>query len=283
MRWVRFAILAWACSLCGATELERARELYQATEYQQVLKLLNPGKSNDPEALLLAGQSAYMLGDFKKAAEYFQRATVIEPNGARYYHWLGKALGRRAETSSFVLAPKLAVECRKAFERAVELDPTNTEAWNDLFEYYLEAPGLLGGGLEKAARVAGRIGELDPVERHYAEARLAEKQRDYSRAEQHWRRAAELAPQQLGRIIDLARFLARQGRIGESDAVFAKAEKVAPESPRLLFARAQTYIETKRNLEEARRLLEAYLKAKLTPEDPPRAEAEKLLRAVSGV
>ena len=61
------------------------------------------------------------------------------------------------------------------FERAVELDPRNGEAFNDLFDYYLQAPGILGGGYDKAAEVAKRIGQLNPAEGHFAQAQLAEK------------------------------------------------------------------------------------------------------------
>ena len=96
------------------------------------------------------------------------------------------------------------------------------------------------------------------------------------------RRAAELAPQQVGRLIDLAKFLARQGRYQESEQSFQRAASIAPDSPKLLFERADIYIKTGRNLEEARSLLQRYLNASLTPDDPPRHEAEKLLRQVSG-
>ena len=38
------------------------------------------------------------------------------------------------------------------FERAVALDPANREAVGDLFDYYLGAPGFLGGGANKRKR-----------------------------------------------------------------------------------------------------------------------------------
>jgi hypothetical protein len=48
------------------------------------------------------------------------------------------------------------------------------------------------------------------------------------------------------------------------------------------FAEASAKIENHRGMEQARLLLEGYLHASLTPDDPPRQEAEKLLRRVSG-
>jgi hypothetical protein len=40
------------------------------------------------------------------------------------------------------------------------------------------------------------------------------------------------------------------------------------------------YVNGGRNLEQARRLLERYLRAPITPNDPPRSEAEALLRKI---
>jgi hypothetical protein len=42
------------------------------------------------------------------------------------------------------------------------------------------------------------------------------------------------------------------------------------------------YIKGKRNLDVARDLLKRYLNLTLTPEDPPRSQAERLLRQVQG-
>lgn len=268
-------------SAAPASEVERARSHYQRTEYRAALDLLLPLKQKDGPVLELIGRAYYMEADYKKASEYFEKAVAADPANSGYHHWLGRAYGRRAETSSFLTAPGYARKTRQEFEKAVALDPNNAEAINDLFEYYLQAPGFLGGGLEKAAALVERIGRLDPAERHYAEARLAEKRREFSRAEQQLRQALELAPRQLGRILDLARFLARQRRYEESDALFRQAEKIAPENARLKFERAAAYVRAGRNLEEARRLLEEYLKSPLTPEDPPRRQAEELLKQVS--
>lgn len=283
MRKVAFWVAIWATLLWAGrqSELERARLYYERTEYRAVLETLLPLKHKDGPVWELIGKAYYMEGDYKKASESFQKAVSAEPTNSSYHHWLGRAYGKRAETSSFLTAPGYAAKARQEFEKAVELDPNNLEALNDLFEYYLQAPGFLGGGLEKAAALVERIGRLDPAERHYAEARLAEKRREFAHAEQQLRQALALAPRQLGRIIDLAKFLAQQRRYEESDALFQQAEQIAPNSPRLKFERAATYIRTGRNLAEARRLLEEYLRAPLTPQDPPRREAEELLKQVS--
>jgi hypothetical protein len=48
----------------------------------------------------------------------------------------------------------------------------------------------------------------------------------------------------------------------------------------VLFERAKAYIRAQRNLGAARELLVRYLNSTLSPEDPPRSQAEQLLKQV---
>jgi len=97
------------------------------------------------------------------------------------------------------------------------------------------------------------------------------------------RKAVEMAPRRVNRLVDLAKFLAGRGRLRESDALFDQAAGIDPNDKRLLYGRAEAYIKGKRNLSAARKSLEAYLQADLTPDDPSREDARKLIqRAVSG-
>ena len=166
------------------------------------------------------------------------------------------------------------------FERAVELDPANREAAGDLFDYYLDAPGFLGGGVNKAEALAAAVAQRDPAEGHYYQAELDDRRKQYDSAEKHLRAAMELAPRQVGRVVALARYLAAHGRIKESDALFEQEERIAPEDPRVIYERAAVYIKSGRNLDEARKLLQRYLRAPITPSDPPKSEAESLLRKI---
>jgi tetratricopeptide (TPR) repeat protein len=260
-----------------ARDHQQAEELYQQTEYDAALALLDK-HSHDPDELNLLGRIHFMQGDFNKATDCFLKALEADPRNSNDALWLGRAYGRRAETANFFAAPGLATKTRVYFELAVELNPKSSEALADLFDYYLEAPGFLGGGYEKAARVAGQIAAINPAEGYFVHSELAQKKKDYSNAEDSLRRAIQAAPRQVGRVLDLAKFLANQGRTRESDAVFAKAEREFPNTPRVWFAEANVLVKEKRNLPEARRLLEKYMAAGVSPDDPPKAEAERLLR-----
>lgn len=271
-------------SLFASAELaRRAAELYQRTDYRASLEILLHDPAPDAETYHLAGKNYFMLGDYKKATEAFEKSVSLAPSNSDYMLWLGRAYGRRAETGGWFMAGPNAARARQCFEKAVALDPHNGEAMNDLFDYYLNAPGILGGGMEKAEALARRIVHERPAEWHFEQAQLAEKRRDYRTAEAQLRDAMALEPGDPGRILDVAKFLARRGRIAESDAMFARAAKVAPNDPRVDFALAKAYIDSGRRFDEAQKLLRKYLQSAITPDDPPRENAEKLLQqALSG-
>ena len=100
--------------------------------------------------------------------------------------------------------------------------------------------------------------------------------------EQHLRQAVAAAPDEVGLMISLAKFLARQGRIRESDEVFETAQRVKPDAARVWFARADVLIKQKRDLDEAKNLLQKYVRAPVTVDDPPKQEAVRLLKQVGG-
>ena len=266
--------------LLSAQDLAQAEELFQRTNYEHSLSLLDK-RSEDPATNFLIGRNYLMMGEFKKASESLEKATAARAN-SEYYDWLGRAYGRRAEVANPLSAAMLAPKARQAFEKAVALDNSNRDALDDLFDYYLEAPGFLGGGFEKAAVVAQRISALDPGEGFYDSFKLDQKQKSFTTAERHLRQAVAAAPQSVHHIVALAKFLANQGRIAESDAMFAKAEQVSPNNPRVWFAQADVLVKQRRNLDEAKVLLTKYIRSSITADDPPREEAARLLKQAGG-
>jgi Flp pilus assembly protein TadD len=277
MRILAGILVLVALAAASPDLVNRAAELYQRTEYKDSLQILAQDHSPDASNYLLSGKNYFMLGDYKKATELFEKALASSPNSSEAELWLGRTWGRRAETSS-LMAVVYAGRTRQCFEKAVAMDPHNREAKNDLFDFYLNAPGIMGGGTDKAEAAAKSIANERPPEYEFEEAQLAEKRNDYAGAEAHLRRAMELAPQESGRVVDLARFLAKRGRLEESDSLFDRARALGPNKPGIAFAEARTAIENHRHPDQARKLLRDYLQASLTPDDPPRQEAEKLLR-----
>lgn len=276
-------VLGWVIVASAAgPDLDRALKLYNSTEFEQSLKVLQAAPAKDAEIWELIGRNYYMLTDYHRASEALEKAAAADPGNSRIALWLGRAWGRRAETSSVFTAPGHAAKARRWFEKAVELNPKNLEALSDLLEYYLEAPGFLGGGLDKAQTVASRMSEIDAAEGYWAKAKLAEKRKEFRSAEEQLRRAVEVSPHAVGRVIDLAKFLAKQGRFVEANQSLAKAEKIGPNEPKVIYAKADILIQQKQDLDVAKDLLKRYMNMKLSPEDPSKADARKLLKMAEG-
>ena len=276
--FIALATAAQAASTGQLDHLAKAQSAYNRTDYRSAIESLSSTSVKPIESNFLLGKSYYMLGDFKKACDFLHKSAELDGNNSDVYLWLGRAYGRRAESSNPLTAPSYATKARHNFEKSVNLNPKNGDALNDLFDYYMQAPGFLGGGLEKAAALLPKIKEHDSAEFHFAQAQLAEKRKEFATAEQQLRRALDLAPRQVGRVIDLAKFLLRRGRIPESDALLKQAATIAPNDPKVLFEQAHALIASKRDFTEAKRLLKLYMQAPLTPELPSRSEAEKLLK-----
>jgi tetratricopeptide (TPR) repeat protein len=278
-----FVAVAGSMFAVEPASYRQALDRYNRTDYAGAIATLRL-LPQTAETLQLAGRSYLMDAEYKKAAEALEKAVVLDPENSMTLTWLGRAEGHRAETSMPLTAVSHANRARTSLEKAVQLDPRNKDALDDLFDYYIQAPGFMGGGFDKAARLLPLIEKLNPAEVCFARGRMAEEKKEFNTAEAQFRRSVELAPNSVGRLLDLAKFLSKHGRNSDSDKVFEQADRLAPGAPRVIFARAQIWIQSNRNIPQARDLLQKYIAFNnLTPGDPSRAEALHLLKKTDGV
>jgi len=77
-------------------------------------------------------------------------------------------------------AYSLARKTQKEFEAAVQLDARNFDAQQDLIEYDCTAPGIVGGGEEKAQPLIEKLMKMDAAEGHYATGICREQKKNYA-------------------------------------------------------------------------------------------------------
>src|SRR5205814_3509871 len=123
----------------------------------------------------------------------------------------------------------LAKKVKREFERAVELDPNNLDARDDMITYYLQAPGMMGGSVSKAKQEAAEIQKRDPLRGALAYAAVAQDEKDFAGAEQQYRSAIASYPESLSVRYALGIFFTRGEKYDEAFAVFDSILAAKPE------------------------------------------------------
>lgn len=184
----------------------------------------------DAESLNLLSRAYFAMENWDEAVKYGERAVQLDPNNASYHLWLGREYGRKAADSKAFAGVSYARKAKNEFERAVQLDPSNVAAHLDLAEYYTEAPGFIGGGIDKARDQAAQVDRYDPGNAHLIRARVAVKQKQYGDAEAEYRAAIKQAKNPADMWLQLADFYRQQGRLDDMQVAVnsAMAEPTRP-------------------------------------------------------
>jgi len=229
----------------------------------------------DAAAHNLLCRAYFMLGEWDRGIASCERARDLDPGNSLYSLWLGRIYGEKADRVGFLSAAGLAKKVRTSFERAVELDPKSWEARTDLAEFYLEAPGIVGGGKDKARQQADAIMALNPAMSHWIAARIAEKNKDAVTAEREYRGEIAASHSAIRAWIDLAIFLRHANRFDEMEQALRHVESGPVDRPESLMDGASILLRTGRDYPLAIRLLHRYLAAPV--EEGPSFKAHDML------
>lgn len=228
------------------------------------------------ESYNLLCRSHFALADWDRAISACQKAVNLEPSNSRYHLWLGRAYGEKADRANFLTAASLAGKVRGEFERAVELEPDSADARTDLAEFYLEAPGIVGGGQDKAIAQAEVLKKLNPAKAHWVYGRIAEKKKDRATAEREYRSELEAHHNSGDGWLDLAIFYRRVGQLDQMEDAAKQLLTAELNRRDALVDGAETLIRTDCNLPLATQLLRRYLSTG-TVEEAPAFKAHYLL------
>jgi tetratricopeptide (TPR) repeat protein len=233
----------------------------------------------DAESYSFLCRAYFMLAEWDPGIAACEKAVSLDPDNGEYHSWLGRIYGEKADHSNFITAARLAGKVRNEFEAAVRLNPKSVDARADLADFYVEAPGIVGGGTDKAHAQAREIAPLDSAQAHRVEARIAEKKKDYAAAENEYRIAIKVSEGKAGTWLNLAGFYRHTGRLAEMEDALGHATAPEMHRPDLLMGAAEMLIGTGRYLEAAQ-LLRRYLSSDATVEDAPVFKAHYLLGTV---
>lgn len=217
-------------STCGAASAavnatDAARRVLMDGRIDEAVHLLQAdlaSQPNDGEAHLLLCRAFYAERKIDAAVPQCEAAVASMPSSSVAHDWMGRAYGMKASSAGPFGGLKLARQVRESFETAFSLDPHNPDAANDLAEFYVNAPALVGGGTDKASQLADRIASNLPQPAHRIRALVAAKRKDYATAEREYRAAVDVhhAP---AAWVDLGGFLKAQQQTSSAVDAFQHA------------------------------------------------------------
>jgi tetratricopeptide (TPR) repeat protein len=267
-KWT-FAVLFIASAATAATNLkqetalEAGRHAYEASDYVRAIQTLQAAAAKEPQngdVQLLLAKSYLELQEHDPAIKSAERAVAIDGQNSVYHEWLGRAYGEKADHAGWFSAISLAKKTRKEFETAVQLDARNFSARQALIEFDCSAPGLVGGGEEKALPQIRQLAELDAAEGHYAAGNCRRQKKDFAAADAEFTKALESNPKSPELIYDIGDYALKHNQPERLMVVAETGECVAPGDLRGKFYKGVALVLNKENPEEAERLLEEYAK-----------------------
>ncbi|HZQ42263.1 MAG TPA: tetratricopeptide repeat protein [Acidobacteriaceae bacterium] len=275
---LRGAVLtAGAIALLAAPCVSRAADLASATDallngnsnaaVAQLKQVLSTDPSNGQAHLLLC-RAYYAQSLATPAASECTAALRTLTNDSTAQDWAGRAYGMQANSAGPIAGLRLAFKVRNAFEAAVRLNPLNGDAVNDLSEYYIDAPSIVGGGFEKAALLADRSAAELPQNAHRTRAMSAEKQKDYTTAEREFRAATAVANKP-NAWADLGAFYSRRSQSDQAVEALRRAIALDPTHDATLVDAATTLTELNREPRLAERALRDYLASRSKSDAAP--------------
>ncbi|MDR2155638.1 MAG: tetratricopeptide repeat protein [Burkholderiaceae bacterium] len=205
----------------------QAMQLYGEQQYETALRLcrqkLLPTAPRHPSVLCLAGVLCFMVKDYG-ASERYLRESIAAGETAEAHTNLGLTLTelhRQAEAES-------------SYRRAVELDPNQAQAWNNL-------GNILRRSHHEARKKEGlqcyrqAIAARPDYATAYSNLGYAlENLKDYAGAEKNYRQALAYNPRHLGTLINLAELLDKTGQTEQALHCYRQAAAFYPQNTKIL-------------------------------------------------
>jgi tetratricopeptide (TPR) repeat protein len=295
------ALLAVVCLLGSSPGAQSpAADLAEHGHWKRLKSLIEPraaANPNDAEAQWLLSRVRMAFKDVDGALAPAEKAAALDPKNADYRWQLAQVVGEMASSASVFKQMGLAKRYKREVEAALAINPKHTPSMTGLMEYFIRAPGIVGGDKKKAVEIPAQIMAVNKVDGYIAKVRLLQQQSpvpageieqvwvqavvaDPSRYEPHanlaniyasgtaprWELAEKEAltakkidPDRTAPYSILAAVYATGERWAELDAVLAEAEKKIPDNLSPYLRASGALLATGKDLARAERYARKYL------------------------
>ncbi len=276
-RSILISILCLLTISVTAQNLSEGIKLYEAGKLNEAKASLKGYKSKSTayeKAQYYLGRIAFDLEEYSDAIDHFKEAIDKNDQSADYYSWLGNAYGVYTQNASKIRQGILAPKIKKNYEKAVALDPQNLDAQWGLIEYYTQAPGFMGGSMEKAAETANVILVFNEKEGYRALSTVYQRDEKYNEAEVAF---VKLVALDSNYAMSLGNFYQNQGMYEKAFSLFDKMSASQPENTNVIYQVGRTSALSGLRPEIGIKALETYQTLALQEGSPSYAAAKMRL------
>ena len=177
---------------------------------KQLAGVFSASNDRQAEVQYLQSKIKQRLGDHDGALQLAEAAVKANPQRTAYRLQLASVLSDEVNTAGLFKKMSLAKRVHAQLDTAVKLEPGNPDCLFGMMMYYEQAPSILGGGRDKAHRLAEQIGRMNPSRGYLAEAQLARMEKRTGELEDLYVKAVEADPTSFDAFAALAGFYGAQ-------------------------------------------------------------------------
>ena len=224
--------LSAASRLKQDEKFDSGRQAYEASDYTQGrAALAGSGGEESPECRNPAVARQDLL---RNAISTMPRSPARKRRSRSTRKIRSITNGLAGRTATRPSTPACFPECRsqrrhaRNSRRPCDLDEKNFSARQALIEFDCSAPGIVGGGEDKALPQIAKLAELDASEGHYAAGNCRRQKKDFAAADAEFAKALESHPKSANLIYDIGDYAMKHSQPERLLAVASEGEKVAP-------------------------------------------------------
>ena len=267
----------------GSPRTDEGVRLFDAGKRAEARAALEAAAKEDPKdarAAVYLGRILLAQEDLDNAVLWFEKAVLLDPTSSDNQLWLGRGYGSQAQKANVFKQASLAGKVKNAFDKSVELDRKNIDARFALVEFYLQAPGIAGGSVEKAREQAAEIGKLDGLRGHRAVGRIAEYEKKFDSAVATYARAEKEFPGKREPFFWTTNLYSRQKEYGKASDVMERLLQSQPGELLAAFQIGNLASQSGERLDRGEECLKLYLAREPKKTEPSLATTHLVLGRV---
>jgi len=218
-------LLVFTASLAGAQQsldLQPGLDMFDSKKYQKAQQYFNKLSEDYPKDAAVAyylGRSYFHSRKLEDAVKSLEKAVKLDGKNAEYHYLLGLACASYINEVGMFKKMGVAKKMKNSWITATELDASHKDAQIALISFYLNAPEMVGGSAEEAAKSLKVLKQNYPDKVFPVEGVVAEKKEQYDQADKLFRQAIESEKTPMS-VFNLASYLLRRKQNDEAISLF---------------------------------------------------------------